>query len=206
GRIVRAVRIPVTADIEAGFGGAPDEVAESCLAVLEAGAVGVNLEDRSRDRARLSDIVVQSERIQAVKEAAARAGGALVVNARTDVFLGSIGAPETRLDEAVRRCNAYRAAGADCLFVPGVADDETIARLANAIEGPLNVLAVPGTPPVARLASLGVRRVSLGSGPMRATMGLLRRIARELLETGTYAALTSDAIPYEEANRLFTGG
>jgi len=128
------------------------------------------------------------------------------VNARTDVFLGSIGAPETRLDEAVRRCNAYRAAGADCLFVPGVADEETIARLANAIEGPLNVLAVPGTPPVARLASLGVRRVSLGSGPMRATMGLLRRIARELLETGTYAALTSDAIPYEEANRLFTRG
>jgi 2-methylisocitrate lyase-like PEP mutase family enzyme len=206
GRIVRAVRVPVTADIEAGFGEAPDEIAESCLAVLEAGAVGVNLEDRSRDRAQLTDIAVQSDRIQAVKKAAARDGGALVVNARTDVFLGSIGAPDTRFDEAVRRCNAYRAAGADCLFVPGVTDEETIVRLVAAIEGPLNVLAVPGTPPVARLASLGVRRVSLGSGPMRATMGLLRRIAKELLESGTYAALTSDAISYDEANRFFTRG
>ena len=203
-RIVRAVRVPISADIEAGFGDAPEEIVRSCRAILEAGAVGINLEDRSRDRARLTDMAVQSERIQAVKQASSRDGGALVVNARTDVFLASIGAPESRFDETVRRCNAYRAAGADCLFVPGVADEETIARLVRAIDGPLNILAGAGTPPVARLASLGVARVSLGSGPMRATLGLLRRIARELLETGTYGALTSGAIPYDEANRLFS--
>ncbi len=204
GRIVRAVRVPVSADIEAGFGDTAEEVARSCRAVLEAGAVGVNLEDRSPDRTRLTDIAVQSERIQAVKEGTSRAGGSIVVNARTDVFLGSIGEPGKRFDEAVRRCNAYRGAGADCLFVPGVSDEETIARLVEAIDGPLNILAGAETPPVARLESLGVARVSLGSGPMRATLGLLRRIASELLETGTYAALTSGAIPYEEANRLLT--
>jgi len=205
-RIVRAVRVPVSADIEAGFGETPEEVARSCQAILETGAVGVNLEDRSRDRTRLAGIALQSDRIQAVKEAASRAGGAIVVNARTDVFLGSIGAPESRFDEAVRRCRAYRAAGADCLFVPGVAEEETIARLVRAIDGPLNILAGAATPPVARLASLGVSRMSLGSGPMRASLGLLRRIAKELLETGTYAALTSDAVPYDEANRLFARG
>jgi 2-methylisocitrate lyase-like PEP mutase family enzyme len=204
GRIVRAVRVPVTADIEAGFGETAEEVARNCRAVLEAGAVGINLEDRSREPGRLSDIAAASERIQAVKEAASRAGGALVVNARTDVFLGSIGEPGKRFDEAVRRSNAYRRAGADCLFVPGVSDEETIARLVEAIDGPLNILAVAGTPPVSRLSSLGVARLSLGSGPMRATLGLLRRIARELVETGTYDALTSGAIPYDEANRLFT--
>jgi len=202
-RIVRAVRVPISADIEAGFGDAPEEIVRSCRAILETGAVGVNLEDRSRDRTRLTDIAVQGERIQAVKQAS-RGGDALVVNARTDVFLASIGAPETRFDETVRRCNAYRAAGADCLFVPGVTDEETIARLVRVIDGPLNILAGAGTPPVERLASLGVARVSLGSGPMRATLGLLRRIAKELLETGTYAALTSGAIPYDEANRLFS--
>jgi 2-methylisocitrate lyase-like PEP mutase family enzyme len=170
-----------------------------------AGAVGVNLEDRTRESGRLAAIPIQCEKIQAVQDAVSRAGGRLVVNARTNVYLGSIGAPEGRFDETAERCNAYRAAGADCLFVPGVTDEEMIARLVEAIGGPVNVLAVPGTPPIARLASLGVRRVSLGSGPMRATLGRLRRIARELLESGTYAAMASDAIPYAEANDLFTG-
>ncbi len=202
-RIVRAVRVPVSADIEAGFGETPEEVAQSCLAILEAGAVGVNLEDRSREPGRLTGIPLQCERIRAVKDAASRAGGPIVVNARTDVYLGSIGAPESRFADAVERCNAYRAAGADCLFVPGVADEKTIASLVEAIDGPVNVLAVPGTPPVARLAALGVRRVSLGSGPMRATLGHLRRIARELLESGTCATMASGTISYAEANALF---
>ena len=118
--------------------------------------------------------------------------------------MGSIGEPGKRFDEAVRRSNAYRRAGADCLFVPGVSDEGTIARRVEAIDGPLNILAVAGTPPVSKLASLGVARLSLGSGPMRATLGLLRRIARELAEAGTYDALTSGAIPYDEANALFT--
>jgi 2-methylisocitrate lyase-like PEP mutase family enzyme len=202
-RIVRAVRVPVSADIEAGFGETPAAVAESCRAILEAGAVGVNLEDRTHSPGRLAEIPVQCEKIRAVQDAAARAGGRLVVNARTDVYLGSIGAPGGRFAETVARCNAYRAAGADCLFVPGVADEPTIANLVEAIDGPVNILAGPATPPIARLADLGVRRVSLGSGPMRATLAHLRRIARELLESGTCAAMASDTISYAEANALF---
>ena len=203
-RIVAAVRVPVSADIEAGFGETPEGTAQSCRAIVEAGAVGVNLEDGTRDKDRLAPISLQREKIQAAKAAAAGAGGNLVVNARTDVYLDAIGDPGTRFDEAVRRSNAYREAGADCLFVPGVVDEATIGRLVEAIGGPVNVLGVPSSPPVATLARLGVARVSLGSGPMRATLGHLRRIARELLETGTYAAMQADAISYAEANALFT--
>lgn len=199
-RIVAAVRVPVSVDIEAGFGQTPEETARSCRAIVEAGAVGVNLEDGTSGHARLTPVSLQCEKIRAVKETAAD----LVVNARADVYLDAIGDPESRFEETVLRCNSYREAGADCLFVPGVDDEATIGRLVEAIAGPVNILVRPGSPPVSSLARLGVARVSLGSGPMRATLGLLRRIARELLDSGTYTAVGSDAIPYAEANGLFT--
>ena len=202
-RIVAAVRVPVSADLEAGFGATPEETARSCRAIAEAGAVGINLED-GHGRDRLAPVSLQCEKIRAAKEGAAEAGGALVVNARTDGYLNAIGDSGARFDEAARRCNAYRAAGADCLFVPGVTDEATIGRLVQAIPAPVNILAVPSAPPIATLARLGVARVSLGSGPMRATLGLLRRIARELRESGTYAAMAAEAIPYAEANAFFT--
>jgi 2-methylisocitrate lyase-like PEP mutase family enzyme len=116
-----------------------------------------------------------------------------------------VGEPEWRFSETVRRVNAFLEAGADCAFVPGVNDTGAISALAGEIRGPLNVLAGPGMPPVAELAELGVRRVSVGSGPTRAAMGLVRRMGRELLEDGTYASITEGAIPYPEANRLFSG-
>jgi 2-methylisocitrate lyase-like PEP mutase family enzyme len=202
-RVVAAVGVPVNADIEAGFGETPRETAMSCLDVLEAGAIGVNLEDGTAGKDRLVPIPLQCEKIRAAKEAAAGSDRDLVVNARTDVFLDEIGNPETRFDEAVRRSNAFRAAGADCLFVPGVADEATIGRLVEAIDGPVNILAGPQSPPIATLSRLRVARVSLGSGPARATLGHLRRVARELAESGTYSAIASDAISYDEANNLF---
>src|SRR5262249_36500448 len=112
--------------------------------------------------------------------------------------------PSQRFEHAVARANAYRQAGADCLFVPGVTDSAIIQRMVREIRGPVNVLAVAGTPPIAELERLGVARVSVGSGPMRATLGLVRAIARELKESGTYQAMTSGAIPYAEANDLFS--
>jgi len=203
-RIVRAVRIPVSADIESGFGQTPKEVGENVRTVLQAGAVGVNLEDGTGNQADpLTPISLHAERIRAAREAAASAGLAVVVNARTDVFLDSVGPPETRFDETVARANAYRHAGADCLFVPGVTDVSTIERLVRAIEGPLNVLAGVQSPPLSELERVGVARVSLGSGPIRATLGLLRRITRELQDGGTYRALTEGAFSYREANELF---
>ena len=203
-RIAAAVAVPVTADMEAGFGDSAGEVVETVRGVLQAGAVGVNLEDAPTGASgTLFDISLQVEKIRAVRELAAAEGIPLVINARTDVYLDQIGAPESRFDHAVERANAYRDAGADCLYVPGVRDAETIQRLVQAIRGPLNILAGPDVPPVAELARLGIRRLSVGSGPMRATLGLTERIARELLDHGTYTAFTEGALPYAEANKRF---
>jgi 2-methylisocitrate lyase-like PEP mutase family enzyme len=127
----------------------------------------------------------------------------LVINARTDVYLGRVGEESTRFAETARRVNLYRAAGADCLFVPGVADRDTIGRLVGALEGPLNVLATKGTPPIAELAARRPTRVA-GLGPARAALATTRRVARELKDHGTYAAYVDGTIDYADANRLFT--
>lgn len=203
--IAEAVRIPVTADMEAGYGLKPEEIAETAREVLAAGAVGMNLEDAIHDRPdALVDLSLQKEKIRAVVEASARAGVSFVLNARTDVFLAAIGAPETRLPRTIERLNAYRDAGAQCLFAPGVKDKETIAQLASGVRGPLNILATAGTPPVAELEKLGVARVSIGSGAMRATLGLLAHIARQLREEGAFSLMTDGAMTYADATRLFT--
>lgn len=201
-RIARAVKVPVTADVEAGYGDRPEDAAETARGVIEAGAVGMNLEDGTGDGERpLADLSLQSEKIRAVREAALKADVLLVLNARTNVYLDQVGPPETRYDEAVRRAAAYRDAGADCVFVPGVRDAETIAKLVRDLQCPLNILAGPGSLPVGELEKLGVARVSLGSGPMRATLGLLRRIAEELRSTGTYAAMEG-APPHGDVNKM----
>ena len=156
-RIAQAVRIPVTADVEAGYG--------------------------------------------ATAGAAARVP--LVVNARTDAFEVKHWSPAERFTAAVRRANAYRAAGADCLFVPHVSDADTIERLAREIAGPLNIIAGPPAPPLGQLESLGVRRASFGPRIVQATLGLIRRITSELRERGTYDALADLVIPFGEIQRLF---
>jgi 2-methylisocitrate lyase-like PEP mutase family enzyme len=203
-RIVARVRVPVTADMEAGYGRTAESAAETARAVIAAGAVGMNLEDAAGDAGgALLDDQLQIERVRATREAAEAAGVPLVINARTDVYLSRIGAPETRLGHTARRLNAYRAAGADCLFAPGVVDRATIATLVREVGGPLNVLAGPGCPPVPELEALGVRRLSLGSGVIRATLGLVRRIAGELQGPGTFTSLLGDEVPpHAEVNRL----
>jgi 2-methylisocitrate lyase-like PEP mutase family enzyme len=203
-RIAGAVQIPVTADVEAGYGDTPEDAAQTARDVLAAGAVGMNLEDAVHDRPdSLLDLNLQLEKIRAVTETCARAGISFVLNARTDVFLAGIGPAETRLARTIERLNAFRDAGAQSLFVPGVKDKETIAQLASAARGPLNILAVAGTPPVAELEKLGVARVSVGSGPMRATLGLTARIARQLREEGSFALMTDGALSFADANLLF---
>jgi 2-methylisocitrate lyase-like PEP mutase family enzyme len=203
-RIASAVSVPVTADMEAGYGKTPEEMAETARQLIASGAIGMNLEDaRDEDPATLADLSLQVEKIKALKETAASLGVALVLNARTDVYLAGVGEPATRFKRTVERLNAYRQAGADCLFAPGVKDAETIARLAKEVHGPLNILAVAGTPPIKELERLGVARVSCGSGPMRATLGLLRRIAKQLREKGSYSLMTEGALPYAEVNQLF---
>ncbi|MBI3401177.1 MAG: isocitrate lyase/phosphoenolpyruvate mutase family protein [Acidobacteria bacterium] len=201
-RIARAVRVPVTADIEHAYATTPDAVADVVLRVAAAGAVGINLEDLLPGSAQLEPLGTQTSKITAVAKATRTAGVPVVINARTDVFLHEIGAPDTRLTVAVERGRAYLAAGADCVFVPGVRDRGTIAALVDGIGGPINILATAGAPPIAELESLGVARVSVGSGPHRATMALVRDIAKELKTRGTYETFTRHAIPYAEVNEL----
>jgi|SRR5579872_622766 len=204
-RIAEAVHIPVTADVEAGYGARPEDAAETAREVIAAGAVGMNLEDAIHDELdALADLELQKEKIRAVNEVSERAGLAFVLNARTDVFLAEIGPAETRLVRAIERLNAYRDAGAQSLFVPGVKDRETIAQLVSGVRGPLNILATAGTPSLAELQKLGVARVSVGSGPMRATLGLISRMARQLHDEGIFSMMTDGAMTYADANRLFT--
>ncbi len=189
-RIAKKVQIPVTADVEAGYGNA----VETARAVWAAGAVGMNLEDTAGS----NDLLDLPALVREIRRAVPK----IVINARTDIFLHQIGDEATRFDRAVARLNAYRDAGADCLFAPGVSDAATIEKLVKAVKGPLNILAVAGTPSIGELKSFGVARVSVGSGAMRATLGLTERIARELRDQGTFQSMTDGAIPYADVNRL----
>ena len=202
GRIAAKVKIPVTADVEAGYGSRPEDAARTARAVVEAGAVGLNLEDRTDDR-QLVDLSLQLEKIAAVRESSRKMGVPLVLNARTDVYLLGAGKPESRFGETVKRLVAFREAGADCLFAPGIRDLEVIAGLVRELQHPVNILAGPGSPSIPELQKMGVARVSLGSSPMRATLGLVRRIAQELKTAGTYQSL-EDAPSHAEVNELLS--
>jgi 2-methylisocitrate lyase-like PEP mutase family enzyme len=201
-RIASAVKIPITADVEAGYGDRPEDAAETARGVIQAGAVGMNLEDATNDpQNSLVPLSLQLEKIAAVREQAASSKVSVVLNARTDTYLLQVGPTEKRYDETLRRLSTFRDSGADCVFVPGLRDTETIRRLVVDLDCPLNILAGPGSPSVPELERLGVARVSLGSGPMRATLGLVQRIAQELKTNGMYDAL-EDSIPYADVNRL----
>jgi len=201
-RIARAVRVPVTADIEHAYATTPSDAAEIVLLTIAAGAVGVNIEDCLPGADRLVSLDVQADKIAAIAKAARTAGVPVVINARTDGVLRSFGDAATRIEDAISRGRAYLAAGADCVFVPGAADRDTIARLVHDIGGPLNVLATARTPPVPDLEAMGVARVSVGSGPMRAALALVRDIGRELKGPGTYTGFTTRALTYDEMNDL----
>jgi len=201
--IVAAVTIPVTADIEGGYGPGPEDVALTAEAAIAAGAVGVNIEDSHAPGGPLFDPAEQAERIQAARVASASAGlPGLFINARTDVFLYGIGAPQARLDHVLTRSSAYAKAGADGLFVPGLTDLQAITELAEASPLPVNVMAGPGAPPVAELAAAGVRRVSIGTAITQAAYTLANRTAANLLTTGSYAEL-EEALDFGTINSLF---
>jgi len=202
-RIANAVRIPVTADVEAGYGATLEEMAETAKAVVATGAVGMNLEDVTGGEQRSHvDLALQVKKIETTREVAASLGVPLVLNARTDIYLLPIGPSETRFERTVERLRAYRQAGADCLFAPGLRDAETIAKLVKALEAPANILITAGAPSVPELEKMGVARVSTGSGVMRASLGLVRRVGKELLEAGTYSALLEGAVPLAEVNQM----
>src|SRR5213594_118105 len=200
-RIAASVRIPVSADVEAGYGATPEAAAVTARGVIAAGAIGLNLEDGT-NQGSLLDLALQVERIRAVRQAGAASRVPLVVNARTDAFEVKQWAPAERFAAAVRRANAYHAAGADCLFVPHVSDAATIGQLAREIDGPLNVIAGPPAPPIPELERLGVRRASLGPRITQAALGLVRRALTELRSRGSYDAMADLVIPFGDVQRL----
>lgn len=199
--IASAVAVPVTADLEGGYGATVEDAVATARGALESGAVGLNFEDASGDPAApLLDVALQAQRIAAIRRVGAETGVPLVVNARTDVYHFP-GDDEARFAEAVRRAAAYVEAGADGVFVPFVRDRETIARLAAAIPAPLNVLGGAGVPDVATLAQLGVRRISVGGGPAAYALAAFRDVALEVRDRGTFA-FAGRRLTHAELNAL----
>ncbi|MDP6774204.1 MAG: isocitrate lyase/phosphoenolpyruvate mutase family protein [Rhodospirillales bacterium] len=199
--IVGCVDVPVTADLEAGYGPDAEDVAETMRQAIKAGAAGLNLEDSSHDPDQpLFEMGRATERVAAARAAAA-AGVPVVINARTDGYILGFERNDELFADTVERANAYRAAGADCIFVPAVIDAGTIGRLAAEIDGPINILAGPGSPPLPELRALGVARVSIGSGLARAAYTVARRAADELLGPGTFT-FAEGAISHPDMNRL----
>ncbi|GAA1251798.1 hypothetical protein GCM10009665_48110 [Kitasatospora nipponensis] len=204
-RIAASVDVPVTVDVEGGYGPDPADVAATVRAVVAAGAVGVNLEDSTAVGGPLFDLAAQGARLRAARRAATDAGlPDLVINARTDVFLFGIGAADGRSHDVLARAEAYAEAGADGIFVPGLLDLEGLRALCARSPLPVNAMAVPGGPTVAELADAGVRRISLGTALAQSAYSVAHRAAAELFGTGGHTTL-GGALNYGELNGLFTG-
>ena len=202
--IVNGVQVPVSVDIEAGYGNNLNEVIESVKKIIATGIVGINIEDSIDLNPVLIDEMEFCERISAIRALSDSLGFHLVINARTDSFYASTGSQQEKLSESIKRGNKYREAGADCIFVQPVWEKETISTLVKEINAPINILSNPGIgaglPPSVRvLQDLGVARLSLGSSLMKATLALIKKVADELSEKGTYNILSDTMKPLPEA-------
>lgn len=207
-RIVEVVNLPVSVDLERGYATSVEGVVESARGVAAVGAVGLNIEDGTGNPSTpLFEPEEQVDKLRAIREVASAVGVPLVINARTDVFLATEGTNAELLRHTVERGNAYRRAGADCVFVPdmGRLDRDTTAQLVKAIDAPLNLIAGAHLPSLPELEELGVARVSFGPRAQRACLALLRRIAREWKQTGTYSLMSAESLTYAEVNGMFKG-
>ena len=200
-RIARAVAVPVTADIEAGFGDTPEAVGRSIGDIIRAGAVGVNLEDGLHGPTPIRPVEEAAARIRAAREAARAAGVPIVINARTDLYLRQIGDEASRFDDAVARGRAYLAAGADCFYPITLRDPATIGRLVKALDAPVNINVRAGWPSVAELEALGVSRVTTATQLTLVALAATRQVAREIKQTGRFDGI-DPAIGHPEMQRL----
>jgi 2-methylisocitrate lyase-like PEP mutase family enzyme len=194
--IARVIQVPLTIDCEGGYSSDPEAVAETVAAVVRAGAVGINIEDGSS----APDLLCA--KIERIKRALAGIGADAFVNARTDVYLRGLVPPGQRVAETLARAARYRAAGADGLFVPYLADRAEIRAITAGAGLPVNVLVRPGLPHAAELLSLGVRRLSAGSDVAEAALGRIRTLVTAFLADGASEPLSEGAIPYPEVQAL----
>jgi len=203
-RMAAAIDVPLTADVEAGYGVTEEEVAETVTAVLGAGAVGINIEDAPAGGSGLYSPEKAAARIRAARAAVVACGVPdFVINARTDVYMRRIGDPQTRLDQVLRRGADYAEAGGDCLFVPGLADLAVLETLVARSPLPISASTGPGRPTVAQMRAAGVRRVSVGPALTQAAYTVARQLAGELLSAGQLTA-DSQRLDYASLNSLFS--
>lgn len=204
-RIARVVSAPLTVDIERGFGATSRDTAVLVEALMDLGVVGINIEDGTDPATgHLADPAILAERIACIRAVASNRGLPLFVNARIDTYVGTDPAPGSRLERTRQRALSYIDAGADGIFVPGLADLKDVASLVRALPVPFNAYAgYPGAPSVAAWAEAGARRISLGCGPMQAMLAQLGRLATEALVDGRYDAMGSHMLSVSEANGLF---
>ena len=199
-RIARSVKLPVTADIEHAYGATPDAVADVVLRVIAAGAVGINLEDCVPGGTDLEPLALQVDKIKAIIKASTTAGVRIVINARTDGFLRGFGAAERGSASRSSAARRFSRRGPTACSCRACATPPPSVRWSRASAGRSTCSSVEGRRLFRELEALGVARVSLGSGPMRATLALLRDIARELKAPGTYASFTKHAMTFDEVN------
>jgi 2-methylisocitrate lyase-like PEP mutase family enzyme len=199
-RIAAAVSVPVTADIEAGYGKSPEEVARHVVEIAQAGAAGVNLEDGAGGA--LRSIEDAAARILAARRAVSEAGLDIVINARTDVYLHGSGDVAAKQEETVKRGKAYLAAGADCIYVFALTDLATIVAVARGLAAPVNIMGRAGTPPLAALEQAGVARVSIATGATLVAASLLQQLAKDLRAKGDFGIL-EHRMTRAEAQQLF---
>lgn len=207
GRIAATVDVPVTADLESGFGATITEVVETMRQAIRLGVVGVNLEDNTHlSEPPIVDLDYQCELIRAVRLTAQGEGVPLVINTRIDTYLRDVGTFSERYDLTIERAQAYLAAGADCVYPMGLSDGVDIARMVQQLNAPINILIGPGTPTVPELDRMGVRRITAGSGLMRATLPFIQRMGERLHRGEDLSDLFDHGFTYTVVNRLFERG
>jgi len=196
-RITDVIRIPLSVDFEGGYTKDPSKVSENLKPIIEAGAVGINIEDGEAAPELLA------RKIEKARKAAESAGVKLFINARTDVYLAEIGSPESRVGETIARAARYRNAGADGLFVPGLSEPSAIEAIVPEVKMPLNVMAYPGLPSAKELKKLGVRRLSSGTGIPQTIWSSVAELANGFLTTGDSKPLFKTSMPYGKLQGLF---
>jgi 2-methylisocitrate lyase-like PEP mutase family enzyme len=197
--IARVLTVPLSVDMENGYADDAATIGETIRRLLDVGVAGINIEDGTRAPA------VLAAKIEAIRNAAAKAGTDIFVNARTDVYLANLADASRRIDETLSRGAIYRAAGADGLFVPGLHEPAEIQAIVAGAGLPLNVMAWPGLIPVDELGQLGVRRFSAGSSISQMLWGQAETLARDFLDSGRSESLAKGAMPYARIQALFDG-
>jgi 2-methylisocitrate lyase-like PEP mutase family enzyme len=196
--IIRVAAIPVTVDVEGGYSEDPDVVAHFISDIINAGAIGINIEDGA------SPPDLFAAKITAIRALTKKTGVDFFINARTDVYLRGLASPDSAVRETIERAKLYRNAGADGIFVPGLVNLVEIKEIAASVQLPLNIMALPGIAPVHTLAEHGVRRVSVGMALHQASLAAAKRATKEMLDIGHFSALFAESIGYNEMNEMFS--